>query len=88
MQLYSVEQIINVELQTENILEKISSFMSFDPKENDVKKTGGIGKQTYFVKNLHGENLKLGRLRFLTCTRSERLVIIYVHTSSIVVSTS
>ena len=27
--------------------------------KNDVMKTGGIVKQTYLVKNLHGENLKL-----------------------------
>ena len=64
MQLYSVAQIINVELQTETILEKSQVSCPFDAEEKDIKKTGGIGKQTYFVKNLHGENLKLGRLRF------------------------
>ena len=28
-------------------------------KKNDVLKTGDVVKQTYFVRNLHGENFKL-----------------------------
>ena len=31
----------------------------FDAEKNDVQRTGYIVKQTYYVKNLHGENLKL-----------------------------
>ena len=31
----------------------------FDAEKNGVMKTGYIVKQTYFVKNLHGENVKL-----------------------------
>ena len=55
-------------LQTESTLEIILGIMTLWRWKNDVMKTGGIVKQTLFVKNLHGENkliLKLNASIFL-----------------------
>ena len=60
MQLYSLKQIINVLLQAENILEKIlRNHVTLTQRKTNIMRTGDIVKQNYFVKNLHGENLKL-----------------------------
>ena len=59
VQLYSLKQIINVLLQTENILEKVLRNHVPLTLKKGVMKTGGIVKQTFFVKNLHGENVIL-----------------------------
>ena len=47
--------IINLLLQTENILKKFSGIISL----KDVIRTGGSVKPTYFVKKSYGEKLKL-----------------------------
>ena len=53
MQLYFLQKIINALLQIENILEELLGIIC----PNEVIKTGGIVKQSYFLKNVHGKNL-------------------------------
>ena len=57
VQLYSLEQSINVSLQTKNIPEKnLRNLLPLTLKKNYVMRTGGIGKQTFFVKNYTVKN--------------------------------
>ena len=68
VQLYSLEKIINVLLQLKIYWKESQESWTFDAEKiNDVMKTGGIVKQTYFVKNLHTEKLKIILSTCITC---------------------